>query len=238
MKKVLLAVLLLVSVKSMAIGTIKGNGIYKKESRSIAAFSGLASSGQMNVEISYGVSSDLQIEGDENILPYVETFVKNGVLKIRVKDLTIIKPQLTIKVKISMTIISSISQSGSGSVQGDGGFTNSEPTDFSISGSGKIRLGFANFKGTNISMSGIGTLQLKGHVNEDISIHQSGSGNIDCENMPCQNASVNISGSGNVRLNARESINAHISGSGEIFYTGDAGRLDSHISGSGKIRKI
>jgi len=40
-----------------------------------------------------------------------------------------------------------------------------------------------------------------------------------------------------MRLNASKTIDARISGSGEISYTGTA-QLNSHISGSGHIHKI
>ncbi len=222
----------------MAMGTVKGNGNLKKESRDISAFTALSSAGQFSVEIGYGSGDQLQIEGDENILPYIETYVKDGTLKLKVKDLTIIKPQLQIRIKISMATITGISVSGSGEIDGHGDFFNDGNTSFSMSGSGKLKLGFNHFSNVNISMSGSGTIELKGAVSKDLDIHQSGSGRIDCEGMPCENATVKISGSGNVRVNANQYISAHISGSGEILYAGSAGRLDSHISGSGKIRKI
>src|SRR6476660_1500988 len=98
MKKILFIAFLSISIKSVAAGIIKGNGISKTEKREVGSFSGLSSSGLMDVTIAYGNSTSIILEGDENILPYVETFVKDGKLRIKVKDLTIIRPKLSVTV--------------------------------------------------------------------------------------------------------------------------------------------
>jgi hypothetical protein len=238
MKKVFLFACLAITMNSFAIGkNIKGNGVLKSETREVGSFTGLSSGGPMSVEISYGTSTSLKIEGDENILPYIETYVKDGTLKIKVKDLNSVSPQIKLKIQVSMTAIDAISQSGSGMVSGSGNFENNGSTDFSMSGSGRIELTFAKFNGANISMSGSGSIELKGSINGNLDMHQSGSGNINCINAPCDNATASISGSGTMKLNASKSIDLHISGSGDIYYTGNAS-ISSHISGSGRIHKI
>jgi Putative auto-transporter adhesin, head GIN domain len=238
MKNVLLFACLAITMNSFAIGkNIKGNGILKSETREIGSFESLSSGGPMNVEITYGTSSSLIIEGDENILPYIETYVKDGTLKIKVKDLNTVSPQLKLKVRINMTAIDAISQSGSGMISGSGKFENNDATNFNMSGSGRIELTFAKFNGANISMSGSGSIELKGDINGDLDLHQSGSGNINCLNAPCDNVSASMSGSGTLKINATKSINARISGSGEIYYTGTPS-ISSHVSGSGHIRKV
>ncbi|HEY6977077.1 MAG TPA: head GIN domain-containing protein [Chitinophagaceae bacterium] len=238
MKRILFIAFLAISIKSIGAGIIKGNGISKTEKREVGSFSGLSSSGLMDVTIAYGNSTGITLKGDENILPYVETFVKDGRLKIKVKDFTIIRPKLSITVHVSMTTINSVSQSGSGSITGEGNFSNDGETGFSMSGSGKIKLGFEKFGNAAISMSGSGSVELKGNISNNLSVHQSGSGHVDCEDAPSTNVSVQISGSGNTRINATKEITAHISGSGSVYYTGNATIAEQHISGSGGLRKI
>jgi len=238
MKKVFLFACLAITMNSFAIGkVIKGNGVYKSETREIGAFTSLASGGPMDVEISYGTSSSLKIEGDENILPYIETYVKDGTLRIKVKDANSVNPKVKLRVQISMTTVDGISQSGSGTIKGSGDFTSDKTANFNISGSGHLELAFSKFNGAKISMSGSGSMELKGNIAGDVDMHQSGSGHIDCLNAPCENATASIAGSGSMRLNASKTIDARISGSGEISYTGTA-QLNSHISGSGHIHKI
>lgn len=238
MKNFFLFACFAITINSFAVGqNIKGNGVLKSEAREVGSFTALSSGGPMSVEIVYGTSTSLNIEGDENILPFIETYVKNGTLKIKVKDLNSVSPKQKLKVRVSMTTINAISQSGSGMISGNGKFENNSTTDFSMSGSGRIELAFASFKGANISMSGSGSIELKGTINGNLDMHQSGSGKIDCANAPCENANASISGSGTMKVNAVKSIDAHISGSGDIYYTGTPS-ISTHVSGSGRIRKI
>ncbi|MBG9375132.1 DUF2807 domain-containing protein [Panacibacter sp. DH6] len=238
MKRLIVFALLAISLNSFAIGkTIKGNGIHNTETRPAGNFTRLSVGGPMNVTIRYGNSTNLTIDGDENLLPYIETTVKDGTLKIKVKDLNNINPTLKLTIQVSMTTIDGIAQAGSGTVSGSGNFESNGNTSFNMSGSGKLSLSFASFKASDISMSGSGSMQLKGNIEGQLEIHQSGSGSIDCLNAPCQSATARISGSGNMKLNAAKNLEAHISGSGAIYYSGSPS-LNSHISGSGRIKKI
>ena len=57
---------------------IEGNGKLKKESREMTSYTAVASSGSWDVMIAYGESNTIQVEGDENLLNYIETEVKVG----------------------------------------------------------------------------------------------------------------------------------------------------------------
>jgi Putative auto-transporter adhesin, head GIN domain len=239
MKKILLLLCICSSLQSFAIWkNITGNGVLKTESRNAEGYTSITSSGPFNIEIHYGTASSISIKGDENILPYIETIVKDGKLFIKVKDLVILKPKNTIQLEVSMKTINSISQSGSGSITGEGKFSNDGQANFNISGSGSIQLAFANFHETDINMSGSGKIDLKGNIASSLDITQSGSGQIDCLNTPCATVNAKMSGSGTIKINATENIDARISGSGKIYYTGKAPNINSKVSGSGKIEKI
>src|SRR4051794_23558939 len=146
MKQLLLLLCLAASIQSYAIwDVIKGNGIAKTETREASGYTSLSSGGPMKVEIVYGTSNTIQIEGDENILPYIETIVKDGELTIRVKERISVKPQVPLRVHVSMTTINGLAQSGSGEITGTGNFTSTQPTDVAQSGSGSINLKFNKF---------------------------------------------------------------------------------------------
>ena len=87
MKKLLFLLLALVTIKSFAAWeTVTGNGVMKTESRDVKGYTGIALQGSMNVQLSYGNTSTITVEADENLLPYIETFVENGNLVIRAKN--------------------------------------------------------------------------------------------------------------------------------------------------------
>ena len=237
MKKILFLICILASIHSFAAWhVVKGNGINKTISRQADNFSSLASGGPIKVEISYGTSNTIKLEGEENLLPYVETEVKDKMLSITIKKGYTLKTNQPLKVYVSMTTISAIAQSGSGSINGKGSFGNDDNTSIAVSGSGSVDLQFAKFSSLSIRMSGSGSIDLSGKIESDADIKQSGSGNINLENTSCDNATVKLSGSGNLRIHADKALTAQISGSGNIYYSGDA-TVASKVSGSGKIKK-
>lgn len=239
MKKLLLLACLFAGLQSFNVWkVVKGNGKAQTEQREASGYTSLSSGGPISVEITYGSATTITVEADENILPYIETKVKDGKLIIKVKDMITIKPSVNVKVHVSMKTISAINQSGSGSISGSGDFTNDVKTKFNISGSGSINLAFAKFNGASINMSGSGAIELKGSIAQNLEVSQSGSGRVNCLQAPCENVIANLTGSGNIKVNATKSISGHISGSGHISYTGDATLVSTKVYGSGRIEKI
>jgi hypothetical protein len=241
MKKLLIALFALISLNSFAQPweTIKGNGQMKKETREVSDFTSLSSKGSMNVEITYGNSNSIQIEADENLLPYIETTVEDGRLIIQSKKKVNLKSKTKMTVYVSMTKINSLQLSGSGNIDGKGAFTNSGKTDIGISGSGNIKLSFDSFDDLDLSLSGSGNMDLKGGAaTNNITAAVSGSGNIECSDISSNDVSAKISGSGNIKVYANKSIDAKISGSGNVFYKGSASNINSKIAGSGKVIKM
>jgi hypothetical protein len=240
MKNLIFAFFTFVSLHSFAQPwkTVKGDGNLKKEIRTVSNFTSLASNGAIDVQIAYGNSNSISIEADENLLPYIETTVKDGKLAILPKKNVNLKSRSRMVVYVSMTTINSLQQSGSGNIRGEGEFSSDSKMDIKVSGSGNIKLDFGSFKDIDLFVSGSGNIDLKGNPTNDISAKISGSGNIDCSKVSCDNVVVTISGSGNVRVNAEKNITAEISGSGNVFYKGAATNISSKIAGSGKVIKI
>lgn len=240
MKQLLILFFALISISAAAQPweTVKGNGQVKKENRQVNSFSSLSSGAPMNVEITYGNSNSISVEADENLLPYIETSVDNGKLTIKSSKNKNLKSSSPMTVRVSMTKITGLQQSGSGSITGDGAFTNDGKTDFSVSGSGNLKLGFDSFSDLDLSISGSGNINLKGNSTNKLDAKISGSGNIDCITIPANDVAVKINGSGNVKVNAKNSIDAKIAGSGSVFYKGDATDIKSKVAGSGRVVKI
>jgi hypothetical protein len=240
MKKLLILVLSFISINLAAQPwkTITGNGQLKKETRNVEAFSGLASLGAIDVQISYGNSKSITLEMDENLLSYIETNVENGKLTIKPKKNINIKSPSKMIVRVSMTKVTSLQESGSGNISGDGAFYNDGKTSIAISGSGNIKFGFDSFKQLDLSLSGSGNMNFKNGKSENIDAHISGSGNIDCSNISSNEVVAQISGSGDIKVNAKNNIDAKISGSGNVFYKGNSVNIKSQIAGSGKVVKM
>jgi hypothetical protein len=239
MKKILLVMALLAGIQSFAQWPwekIEGNGNLKKEKREVGSFTGVASAGSWDVMVAYGENNSIQVEGDENLLEYIETKVEGGSLNIRARKNVNLRSKNKITVYISLTRITDISLSGSGNIIGDGKFGNEGTSHFKVSGSGNIKLSFDKVKEVETSISGSGNIRLSGTAHS-VKAHVSGSGNTDCSELVCDDASAGISGSGNVKVNANKSIEARIAGSGNVYYKGSANDIQRHIAGSGHVIK-
>jgi hypothetical protein len=217
---------------------VTGNGNLKKETRQISGYTGVALSGNMNVQVSYGNTNSITVEADENLLPYIETEVKGGDLVVKSKDKVSLKSNHKLTIYVSLTKVSNLKVSGSGNIIGSGDFVNDGKTNLAVSGSGNINFGMNSFNETKIAISGSGNVILKGKSTNNIDATISGSGNIDASEVSCNDVFANVSGSGNIKVYANKSIDAKVSGSGNIYYKGAADRLSIKSSGSGKIIKV
>jgi len=219
MKKILMLILGFISMHSFAQPwqTITGNGQIKKETRNVAAFTAVAAQGSFEIEITYGNSKNIEIEADENLLPYIETTVENGKLTIKQKNHINLKSRSKIIAHVPMTKITLLQLSGSGNIRGEGAFSNDGKTEIGLSGSGNIELAFDSFKDLDLALSGSGNMKFKSGKTGSISAKVSGSGNIDCSNISSNEADIQISGSGNMKINAKNTIDAKIAGSGNVF---------------------
>lgn len=239
MKKLLLSLFTFISICGFAqLETITGNGNVKKETREVSGFTGVALSGNINVQLAYGNSNSITVEGDENLLPYIETKVEGGVLQVkRMNKIREFKTQNKLIVYVSLTKLTELKVSGSGNINGSGDFSNDGKTNISVSGSGNINVGINSFNETNIAISGSGNVTLKGKSTNNIDATISGSGSIDCSDVSCNDVFAHVSGSGNIKVYANKSIDARVSGSGNIYYKGSATNINLKSSGSGKIIK-
>ena len=145
MKTVLSFLFIIISTYSFASWhVVNGNQVSKTETRNASGYTSLASGGPINVQIAYGDDNTIRLEGEENLLPYIETEVKDGMLTIKIKQGYTLKTNQPLKVYVSMTTIAAIAQSGSGSITGEGNFSNNDNTSIAVSGSGfgycKIRI--------------------------------------------------------------------------------------------------
>ena len=144
---------------------IKGNGKVTTITRTTSDYDGISCAGSFDYILVSGTEGKITIEGEENLLQYVVTEVKDNKLVVKTEKNINLKPSSnkTIKVTIPFKDIDNVSLAGSGDL------TNTDTikaTDLKVSlaGSGDIVLNIEtnNVKG---SLAGSGDLTLKGNTN-------------------------------------------------------------------------
>ena len=217
--------------------TIKGNGNNVTIERSTGDYDGIAVSGWFDVDLVSGNEGEITLQGEENLLEYIITEVKDGKLVIKTEKSVNLKSsnwKSEIRITVPVESISSVSMSGSGDIVGK---TKIKSDKFStaMSGSGDITLDIDSNL-ISASMSGSGDITLSGKTT-DFDATVSGSGDIEAYNLEADNVSATVSGSADIQVTAKKSIKARVSGSGDISYRGNPEKVDTKTSGSGDISR-
>ncbi|QKJ31966.1 DUF2807 domain-containing protein [Mucilaginibacter mali] len=212
------------------------------EDRHLSGFHAISVMGSFDVYVTQGPSESVKVEAPADVMSKIITEVKGDVLKVRNKDdnfnwRNLFSSNNHKKIVIYVTVkeVHDISLSGSGDVFFKEGI-NAPKLSLSISGSGDV-LGKVNVKSLESSISGSGDIKLSGNA-ETSTISTNGSGDFSGRDLVTVNTMVRISGSGDASVNASQKVDARVSGSGDIRYTGGATQVSSHTSGSGSVHKF
>jgi hypothetical protein len=189
---------------------IHGSGTAKTESRTVASFSKIHLSGSPDVEIAVGPAQSVAVTADDNIVPIIEARVEGDTLKIDAKQSY--NTSLGVKVKITVPTLDGVSVSGSGNIHATG--LKAEDMDASVTGSGDVTL--------------------KGAV-DHLRAKITGSGELQAGDLTAKSAHVTVTGSGDATVHATEELEASVTGSGDVRYSGNPPQVRKRITGSGNI---
>lgn len=192
---------------------ISGSGPVITETRPVANFTRIHTSGSTNVFVTQGAGFKVEVNGYVNLIPFFETKLVNNTLELGYKNNTTVKND-NIKVLVTIPVLNGLSTSGSGNINTSGAFYNNPVFETHIAGSG------------NISFS-------QGTAQNYISTI-AGSGSVYAFGLQAANADIIISGSGNQEITSGNNLKANIAGSGNVYYKGTP-VINVHISGSGAV---
>jgi hypothetical protein len=207
------------------------------QTRSVAGFSGVSSSGSYNVFITIGNTESLRLEGKAEVISEIQTKVENGILKIskkRTLSKMTWKNTERVDIYIEAKTLHSLTLIGSGDIQVTG-LVNATKLANTISGSGNISLEM-DVKNYVALISGSGEIKVSGK-SDNTSVTIAGSGDFNGAELESELAKARISGSGDIVLTVNKDLDALISGSGNIKYGGNP-NVKYSKSGSGNISKL
>jgi hypothetical protein len=124
--------------------------------------------------------------------------------------------------------------SGSGHIELSGKCKNFGST---VSGSGRVSMNETIAAKAQFGVSGSGKIEASGS-SQEVRANISGSGKVLARDLKTDICDVRISGSGDVEINVNKELDATITGSGTVTYSGSPAHVNSHSSGSGRVRKI
>jgi len=214
---------------------VRGSGNVVEEGRAVSGFTGVALAGTGELTIKGGERESLRIEAEDNLMPYLETEVRNGVLEIDVQDGVNLNPTRPVRFYLMVKELDTIVLSGSGDIEAPD--LEADRFSVNISGSGNVKMVDLSADTLNVTISGSGNLDIAGGRVEEQDITISGSGEYQAGGLNSGSVEITISGSGNATVWATESLDVRISGSGSVNYYGNP-RTTFSASGSGKVNSL
>lgn len=215
---------------------IKGNNEMTQQTRSVGDYDQISVSGMMEVELVSGQEGKIQVEAESNLMEYIETEVNNGHLKISVKKGVNLQPSNNNKIKLVVPFedINKVALTGSGEIFNSNEIK-SRDFEVSLTGSGNINLLLVsqNLEG---KLTGSGDVNLRGKA-ENFDVRVTGSGDFKAFDLRSRIVHAAVMGSGDIEVNPEEELNARITGSGDITYSGNPSKQDFKSTGSGSVSK-
>ncbi len=216
MKFSLKSVAVIISTMSLLTGCgadeVKGTGAAAKENRNVAEFHGLNVSGSYAILGTIAKPQKLAVGSNANLLPYIETTVKDGVLFVNAKK----------DAKLTPTVSQNI------------WFTADTLDSLTLNGSSIFQLLHVTTDKLDVKLAGAHQVLLSGAAKE-LKIVISGNSDIDAKNLISQHAEIEINGSSTVMVNPTQSLKVTINGNGKVAYFSQAPKVEQTINGSGQV---
>jgi hypothetical protein len=214
---------------------VRGNGIIKTEDHDVSSFKNVEVRGAINVYVSQGDLKPIRVEGDENLLQYIEVSQEGDRVIVRDRPGYNLNPTEDMKIYISSPVYRDIEVSGAGDIIGQTKIVNPEDIELHASGAGDIKMD-VDAPSLTADVSGSGSIDLKGNT-KNVDLGLSGAGSVHCYNLLAENTKVDISGAGSAEVYASVRLDAQVSGTGTISYKGNPANVSPHITGVGSINK-
>ena len=215
---------------------VRGNGKMTTAHPDVTSFDAIEIAFPMKAGISVqdGATASVQYDGDENILSYIKTKVRNHTLVIYCDDNLSFRDgsDVTANIKIPAITALSLSSSERAIISGN---IKSPKFKLDISGSGSTSIENLNVADFESDISGSGSIDVNGGSVNKAQYEISGSGRVRAYPLQANEVYASISGSGKTEVSATQKLSIDISGSGTIRYKGRPDIVKQDISGSGSL---
>jgi hypothetical protein len=191
---------------------IQGSGVRKTEKRDFAPFKSVDAAGAYDVTITCQQAQSFEIEGDDNILPIIQTEVRDGVLHIH--NESAYNSTKGIAIRIAVPDLEKFSSEGAGDVH--------------VSAVKNERLVLISTGAANLVAAG---------QTKFVDIGTSGAGNVDTVKLSAERANIMVSGAANVDVYASQQLDVSLSGIGSVTYSGNPPVVNKSVSGIGSVNK-
>ena len=144
---------------------VHGNGVKKQRKGRIRLLRKWKPAGRSNYYVTQGDLKPVKIEGDENILRYIEVIQEGDRITIQTKQGVNFNPSGDLNVYVTSPAFKSIDVSGSSDIIGQNKITSTDELSLEASGAGDIKMEVDAPK-IMAGISGSGSINLKGQAKD------------------------------------------------------------------------
>lgn len=218
-------------------GRLGGSGNVVIESRDVSGFDAVSLLTEGQVIITQGEEEGLTVETDDNLLPYLETEVRNGTLTLAPTDEASnrdLDPSDGIVYRVELASLSELSLIGAGTMEMDSLETGE--LELVLTGAGDIRVAALEADQLTSRILGAGSITAAGRV-EVHEVSLLGAGDYRGGDLRSNRATVTIPGTGRVELWVTEDLEVTIAGHGDVAYYGRP-TVSQTVLGSGEVNGL
>lgn len=208
----------------------RGNGVRIEETITVDEFDRLEIGGEFIVKLSQSEGREVLIEADENLLDYIEISVRGNSLIVDTERRLDSREGIVLHIPVQS--LRSLSCSGAAEVSTTNPLQ-TEKIDITLSGAGKLDL-MLDAVDIALDVSGATLIYLEGAAN-NLDVNMSGAGSLEASELEVVDCRAQISGIGKILVNVTGTLDADVSGLGEIEYVGEPESVKGDVSGVGNI---
>ena len=202
------------------------------QEKQLSAYDRIEVLGSYNVIFTDGEVGKIKIKAPDNILPFIQTEVSDGLLKIGTgKNRHRVKQPIIIYVPVDSRL-TQVDIKGSADIYSEKNLE-TKALNVDIYGSGDVRLQ-VEASSLALKIDGSGDIRVGGKT-DNLSININGSGDVEVPNLKAEKAAISISGSGDVSAYVTEDVDISIAGSGDVIIKGNPKKIKQKINGSGRV---
>ncbi len=211
--------------------------LFGKENREVNYFNQIEINGGGEAYITQGEKESLFIEGDEEVIKYVKTYIRNNKLIIEIDKPWYKLGYIDTKTLKYHIVVKDLNEyESNGSIDTFISSLESDNFELEVNGSGDVSIGEGHIINLDISISGSGEVEVGNLVSKSLEYESNGSGQFVGVDLAIENAEFDMNGSGEVTISGMgNSVEVEVSGSGHFEgkdFVVQNGKLE--ISGSGK----
>ncbi len=215
--------------------TIRGSGNLSEETYAFAGITGVQLSTIGELDIHLGDKEELRIETDDNLLQYFEAEKDGGTLRIGTRRGFNLRPSRTVRYTLTVKELEFLGLSSSGNAHAPA--LSADRFEIRVTSTGYLSVDGIEADALDVHISSTGNVRIDDGVVDNQDVRISSTGNYDGESLRSARATVRLSSTGNARLWAEDSLDATLSSTGSISYSGDPEVFENRTS-SGRVRRI